>query len=178
MSRYSTEEHSDRGSTAEGSTEDPWIAIEPPTPSELSDPRSRPFTSALNNHPDHTYTHTSARENAVPGSSHSPPTFDEAQFGTILRRQRLRPADNSGLKTSSAFPSRFINLSNSFEFAGWGSLTTLKLSKNDHDAGVALVEAYRKDQILGQFTAGALAGNAILGSVFYALPAVVAVGGI
>ncbi|KAF8902544.1 AAAP amino acid permease [Gymnopilus junonius] len=89
------------------------------------------------------------------------------------------PYDTStSLKIISALPSRFINLSNSFEFAGWGSITRLKLDKEDYDIGTARIEAMRKGQILGQFTASALAGNAVLGSVFYALPAVVAVGGI
>ena len=106
------------------------------------------------------------------------PSFTDSQFAIILRRQRLRPADNSGLKNSNAYPSRFLNLSNSFEFAGWGSVTRLKLRTDDHDAGVARIESMKKSQVLGQFTASALAGNAVLGSVFYALPAVVAVGGI
>lgn len=108
----------------------------------------------------------------------NPPSFRDSQFAIVLRRQRLRPADNSGLKTSNAYPSRFINLSNSFEFAGWGSVTRLKLRTADHAAGVTRIEATKKSQVLGQFTASALAGNAVLGSVFYALPAVVAVGGI
>lgn len=107
-----------------------------------------------------------------------PPSFRDSQFAIILRRQRLRPADNSGLKNLNAYPSRFINLSNSFEFAGWGSVTRLKLRTDDHEAGVARIESTKKSQVLGQFTASALAGNAVLGSVFYALPAVVAVGGI
>lgn len=37
------------------------------------------------------------------------------------------------------------------------------------------IQAARRNRSLGQFTAAALAGNAVLGSVFYALPAVVAV---
>ena len=110
--------------------------------------------------------------------NHRPPSFRDSQFDIILRRQRQRPADNSGLKTSDAYPSRFINLSNSFEFAGWGSVTRLKLRADDHDTGMARIDSMKKSQVLGQFTASALAGNAVLGSVFYALPAVVAVGGI
>ncbi|KAF8998541.1 amino acid permease-domain-containing protein [Cyathus striatus] len=45
-------------------------------------------------------------------------------------------------------------------------------------AGEKQLEELRKERVLGQFTASALAGNAVLGSVFYTLPAVVAVGGI
>ncbi|KAJ3506729.1 hypothetical protein NLJ89_g6709 [Agrocybe chaxingu] len=110
--------------------------------------------------------------------SSNPPSFRDSQFATILRRQRQRPADNSGVKHSPAIPSRFLNLTNSFEFAGWGSITRLKLSNEDHLAGAARIDHMQKSRVLGQFTASALAGNAVLGSVFYALPAVVAVGGI
>lgn len=113
-----------------------------------------------------------------PSNDPSPPSFRDSQFGIVLRRQRLRPADNSGLKNSDAYPSRFIHLSNTFEFAGWGSVTRLKLPGDALRAGTARVEALREGQVLGQFTASALAGNAVLGSVFYALPAVVAVGGV
>jgi hypothetical protein len=116
--------------------------------------------------------------NAIANDAIPPPSFTASQFGIILRHQRLRPADNSGLKSVSTYPSRFINLTNSFEFAGWGSITRLKLSTEDYNEGLSRVQALRKEQVLGQFLASGLAGNAVLGSVFYALPAVVAVGGI
>ncbi|KAF9556823.1 hypothetical protein CPC08DRAFT_641000 [Agrocybe pediades] len=90
----------------------------------------------------------------------------------------MRPADNSGIKHNTTFPSRFINLTNSFEFAGWGSVTRIKLSSQDYAVGETRIQSLRAGKVLGQFTASALAGNAVLGSVFYALPAVVAVGGI
>lgn len=103
----------------------------------------------------------------------------DSQFTqVILRRQRLRPPDNSGIKKYGTFPSRFINLTDSFEFAGWGSITRLKLCDRDRLAGIISIETVGKNHILGEFTASALAGNAVLGSVFYALPAVIAVGGI
>ncbi|KJA23900.1 hypothetical protein HYPSUDRAFT_39416 [Hypholoma sublateritium FD-334 SS-4] len=108
----------------------------------------------------------------------APPSFRDSQFGIILRNQRMRPADNSGLKTLSGYRSRFIHLTNSFEFAGWGSVTRLKLGNDDYAEGLARVQALRKEQVLGQFLASGLAGNAVLGSVFYALPAVVAVSGV
>ncbi|TFK40382.1 AAAP amino acid permease [Crucibulum laeve] len=107
-----------------------------------------------------------------------PPSFRDSQFGIIFRRQRQRPLDNSGLKEYLALPSRFVNLTSSFEFAGWGSITRLKLTREDREAGEAKLNKMRKERVLGQFTASALAGNAVLGSVFYALPAVVAVGGV
>jgi hypothetical protein len=103
------------------------------------------------------------------------PSFESSQFDIILRRQRRRPADG-GVKAATV-ASRFLHLSNEFEFAGWGSLTRLKLEHNSEEVKVgeaALVER-RRGHNLGQFTASSLAGNAVLGSVFYALPAVVGV---
>ncbi|KAF5383499.1 hypothetical protein D9757_006168 [Collybiopsis confluens] len=104
----------------------------------------------------------------APLSSPDPPTFNESQFDIILRRQRVRPSTRPFLK-STAVPSRFINLPNDFEFAGWGTLLNLTLDHEDYAAGKALVEKKDAIRILGQFTASALAGN------FYALPAVVGV---
>jgi hypothetical protein len=103
-----------------------------------------------------------------------PPSFQDSRFVIILRRQRLRPKEGGGLKLD-ALPSRFLNLTNDFEFTGWGSLTHLQLGKEDRTFGEEKLQRIRCQSILGQFTASALAGNAVLGSVFYALPAVVAV---
>lgn len=103
-----------------------------------------------------------------------PPPFAQHQWDTILRRQRSRPKDGKGVKSSS-IPSIFVNLSNIFEFAGWGTLDNLTLSPEDLDHGKAGIQAVRRARLLGQFTASAIAGNAVLGSVFYALPAVVAI---
>ncbi|KAH0581075.1 hypothetical protein H2248_012209 [Termitomyces sp. 'cryptogamus'] len=49
------------------------------------------------------------------------------------------------------------------------------LSGDDHKTGEIRLQEIRRQSVLGQFTASALAGNAVFGSVFYALPAVVAV---
>uniref|UniRef100_A0A0W0FV04 Putative AAAP amino acid permease n=1 Tax=Moniliophthora roreri TaxID=221103 RepID=A0A0W0FV04_MONRR len=103
-----------------------------------------------------------------------PPTFAESQFDIILRRQRVRHLGERALKTT-AVPSRFLNLTNEFEFAGWGTFQKLQLEPEDRDMGEKRVKSLHDAKILGQFTASALAGNAVLGSVFYALPAVVAV---
>ena len=54
----------------------------------------------------------------------------------------------------------------------------LSLSDQDTALGELGVQATRDAQVLGQFTASALVGNAVLGSIFYALPPVVAVGGV
>ncbi|KIM82859.1 hypothetical protein PILCRDRAFT_70435, partial [Piloderma croceum F 1598] len=72
-------------------------------------------------------------------------------------------------------PSRFINLSNDLEFAGWGSSSRLSLSSEDHERGQETLRVLKGQKILGVFLASALAGNDILGGVFYTLPAVVAV---
>ncbi len=90
----------------------------------------------------------------------------------ILRRQRKRRKDSVKVTT---VPSRFLNLSNDFEFAGWGSVVHTKLTAEDELAGKTRVTSLREQKVLGQYTATALAGNAVLGSVFYALPAVAAV---
>ncbi|TCD62055.1 hypothetical protein EIP91_007531 [Steccherinum ochraceum] len=103
-----------------------------------------------------------------------PPSFQSSRFDIVLRRQHLRPKEGGGLK-QTAVPSRFLNLSNTFEFAGWGTLTRLDLATDDIHKGDGDIQEARRERSLGQFTAAALAGNAILGSVFYALPAVVVV---
>jgi len=107
-----------------------------------------------------------------------PPSFRDSQYATILRRQRRRPPDNSGLKNYPTFPSRFIHLTDSFEFAGWGSVTRLQLTDEALKVGKERIETAKDSQILGQFTASAVAGNAILGGVFYTIPAVVVAAGI
>jgi hypothetical protein len=107
-----------------------------------------------------------------------PPSFRNSQFATILRRQRLRPPDNSGLKNYPTFPSRFIHLTNSFEFAGWGSVTRLEISDEAYREGKARIEESKARRLLGQFTASAVVGNAILGGVFYTIPAVAAAAGV
>lgn len=101
--------------------------------------------------------------------SNTPPPFHESQFDIILRRQR-RP----GPKVTS-IPSRFLHLSNDFEFAGWGSCTRLKLTSEDYERGEDTLKTLKEQKILGQFMASGLAGNDILGGIFYSLPAVVAV---
>ncbi|KAF7800165.1 hypothetical protein EIP86_011412 [Pleurotus ostreatoroseus] len=131
-----------------------FIAIEPPIlprtpPSESSN--TQPETSAI-----------------------APPSFEHSQFDIILRHQRQRPRGGGGTKYT-AVPSRFLHLSNVFEFSGWGTLQYLDLTtENASQAREQEEKISTKADSLGQFTASALAGNAVLGSVFYALPAVVA----
>jgi hypothetical protein len=105
--------------------------------------------------------------------SDCPPSFESSQFAVVYRRQR-KPSNLKIMHT----PSRFIHLSNAFEFAGWGEVKRVVLSEEDMAVGDSTMESFTQQRILGQFTASALAGNDVLGSVFYAFPAVVAQGGV
>ena len=104
-----------------------------------------------------------------------PPSFESAQYDIVLRHQRVRGA---GDVKSTAIPSRFLHMSNAFEFSGWGTLSRLDLAPDDIRKGEQDVARASAAGNLGQFVASALAGNAVLGSVFYALPAVVVASGI
>lgn len=142
---------------------------------------------------------------AGPSSSHipRPPSFAQSQFATIVRRQRKRrlftpnaddqpPRDDDDdvepgwqgatlkvgrSRTTAGPPSRAAPL-NDYDFAGWGSMAMLDV----HDAHWAKAQqriaARRNRTRLGQLRAMAVAGNAVTGSVFYALPSVFAVAGV
>jgi hypothetical protein len=107
-----------------------------------------------------------------PGSL-APPSFEFAQFDIVLRRQRARGAP--GAPKPGALPSRFLHLGNDFEFAGWGTISRIRFTQEELEAGRDKIADKHRTRTLGQSTASALAGNAVLGSVFYALPAVVLV---
>jgi len=150
-----------------------WIVIEPPRPNLASEgdhntgkghsfPASRlPVISG---------------DRGTSGNSPAdqPPSFRDSQFDIILRRQRMRPPEGGGLKVTD-LPSRFLNLSDHFEFAGWGSVTHLKIEQEDRSRGEEMLDNIGHEKLMGQFVASALAGNDILGGVFYTLPAVMAV---
>lgn len=61
----------------------------------------------------------------------------------------------------------------SWEFAGWGTMSMLELSRAERDAAAKSV-ASRPRAVLGQWRTASLCGNALTGSVFYSLPAVLA----
>lgn len=103
------------------------------------------------------------------------PSFHQSQYNIVLRRQR---AHQEGKPKFTAVPSIFLNLTNDFEFAGWGSISQLKLTPEDICQGALEQTSFRDKQVLGQFTASALAANDILGGIFYTLPSVVAVAGV
>ncbi|KIM22963.1 hypothetical protein M408DRAFT_269399 [Serendipita vermifera MAFF 305830] len=106
-------------------------------------------------------------------SSVHPPSFAQSEFETIIRRQKTNP---NGLKITNV-PSRFPHLDNDWEFAGWGSMRYLELSKSDMAEAQKVMEQQVYPQ-LDQFRASSIAANAVIGSVFYAFPAVAAASGI
>ena len=108
-------------------------------------------------------------------ASAGPLTSDQVQFDIILRRQRAR---TSGKPKFKAVPSRFLNLSDDFEFAGWGSIFRTTLSRDDLLHGHNAILDLRNQCVLGQFAASALAANDILGGVFYTIPSVFAISGV
>ncbi|KAJ7591514.1 amino acid permease-domain-containing protein [Mycena floridula] len=97
-----------------------------------------------------------------------PPSFAQSEFETIIRRQKTTHA----LKIVN-IPSRFPNLDNDWEFAGWGSMRYLELHRSDLQKAEAIMS--RKPKLIDQFRASSIAGNGVLGSVFYAFPQVAAV---
>ncbi|PWN41241.1 hypothetical protein IE81DRAFT_324733 [Ceraceosorus guamensis] len=66
--------------------------------------------------------------------------------------------------------------SSDWEFAGWGSMSMLVFNQTELDSAKHKV-LRRPVAMLGQWRAFALAGNAVTGSAFYSLPAVLAVSG-
>ncbi|KAJ7838865.1 amino acid permease-domain-containing protein [Mycena olivaceomarginata] len=116
-------------------------------------------------------------EDGPPPDATAADIFVNLPDSIVLRRQKKRPQGGGGLK-HTAVPSRFFNLSGDFEFAGWGSFSRIRLSSDDHVAGDGTQEIPHHMRLLGQFTATALAGNDVLGGVFYTLPAVLGVSGV
>ncbi|KAI6020058.1 amino acid permease-domain-containing protein [Pisolithus microcarpus] len=102
-------------------------------------------------------------------------TSDESQFAIVLRRQRVR---SGGEPKFTAVPSQFLNLTNDFEFAGWGTISKVILTPDDLSHGKDTWCNYHSQQVLGLFEASALAANDILGGVFYTLPSVFATSGV
>lgn len=108
-------------------------------------------------------------------SSLLPTPDSEVQFDVVFRRQRTR---TSGEPKFKVVPSRFLNLSDDFEFAGWGSIFKIALSQDDLSHGHHALCNMRNQRVLGQFGASALAANDILGGVFYTIPSVFAISGV
>ncbi|KAN0066600.1 hypothetical protein ACQY0O_000694 [Thecaphora frezii] len=92
----------------------------------------------------------------------------------------VRLGDRKGLQLkvggASAFPADreepMMAADQAWEFAGWGSISLLELTAQDM-AAAAVGSDGAPRPLLGQWRAAAIAGNAVTGSVFYALPAVI-----
>ncbi|CAO1636732.1 unnamed protein product [Parajaminaea phylloscopi] len=67
---------------------------------------------------------------------------------------------------------------NSYQFAGWGSMLMLEATEAQYEEAAQKVAARGPRILLDQFRAMAIAGNAVVGSIFYALPSVFAVSGV
>nr|CDI51008.1 conserved hypothetical protein [Melanopsichium pennsylvanicum 4] len=122
--------------------------------------------------------------NAPPTNLQQPSTTDDpfasdSGWNSAFRRGELKAtidriidAPTTTLPSDRQDPLMAIH--RAWEFAGWGSISLLELPptpsnvNNDSDQ-------QSKHLQLGQWKASAIAGNAVTGSVFYALPAVVAV---
>ncbi|KAI6126789.1 amino acid permease-domain-containing protein [Pisolithus sp. B1] len=72
----------------------------------------------------------------------------------------------------TAVPSQFLNLTNDFEFAGWGTISKVILTPDDLSHGKDTWCNYHSQQVLGRFEASALAANDILGGVVFAISGV------
>ncbi|KAG8773278.1 hypothetical protein FRC12_002625, partial [Ceratobasidium sp. 428] len=99
-----------------------------------------------------------------------PPSFAQSEFETIIRRQKNNTPH--GLKIVSA-PSRFPHLDNDWEFSGWGTVSYAEITEDQLQA--ARKRLSEPQVQMGQFRASSISGNGVVGSVFYAFPAVAAV---
>ncbi|PHZ08872.1 uncharacterized protein RHIMIDRAFT_241093 [Rhizopus microsporus ATCC 52813] len=95
---------------------------------------------------------------------HPPPSFAESEFYQIKMRQ-LKKRRGYALKGTN-IPSRYPNLSNLWEFAGWGSTYYVEIEPSD-------IEQYEKESktktAIGQWRATSIAGNDLIASVLYSI---------
>ncbi|SOV03108.1 uncharacterized protein UDID_20054 [Ustilago sp. UG-2017a] len=112
-------------------------------------------------------------------NGHEDPFTSDTGWSNALRRGELKATLDRNLDAPmTTLPSErqdpLMVIHRAWEFAGWGSISLLELpnplTSSDNDA-----KSQPKQVQLGQWKASAIAGNAVTGSVFYALPAVVAV---
>lgn len=107
------------------------------------------------------------------------PFASDLGWSNALRRGELkttldRDMDAPATTLASERQDPLMAIHRAWEFAGWGSISLLELA-NPPANGSNTSETQPKRLQLGQWKASAIAGNAVTGSVFYALPAVVAV---
>jgi hypothetical protein len=98
-------------------------------------------------------------------------TAASSQIYTVTRYQRSRLTQR--LKFTSQ-PSIFQSLTNDWEFAGWGGTEHVRLTDQEIAAAQARRAHEAAQRVLGQWKASAVAGNDVVGSPVYSIPAVVA----
>ncbi|CAO3613915.1 unnamed protein product [Cunninghamella blakesleeana] len=112
-----------------------------------------------------------------------PPSFAESEFQHIRHRQ-INRRNPSMLKYTSS-PSRFPNLNNQWEFAGWGSVYYMELNDHKNTGEKSFVsdttiqdnetekgektqsKDHQHQHTLGLFRATSIAGNDVIASVLY-----------
>ncbi|KAG9006649.1 hypothetical protein FRB90_009798 [Tulasnella sp. 427] len=138
----------------------------PPLPAPLS---PRPSRTLFHRRP-----YLTEQDVEDPDPLHAPPpSFAQSEFETIIRRQRNNQPHT--LKIPN-IPTRFPNLDNLWEFAGWGSTSYVELTPQDLE--LASRRLAEKPILLDALRASSIAGNGMYGSVFYAFPAVAVAAGI
>ncbi|CAE6433205.1 unnamed protein product [Rhizoctonia solani] len=73
-------------------------------------------------------------------------------------------------------PSRFPRIANEWEFSGWGKVFYIEIK--DEQLGAAHQRMSEPEVQMGQFRSSSISGNGVVGSIFYAFPAVAAVASI
>ncbi|KAG2199866.1 hypothetical protein INT46_003723 [Mucor plumbeus] len=98
-------------------------------------------------------------------TSPPPPSFAESEFHHIQKTQKTR---QQNLLKWSDVPSRYPNLSNAWEFAGfrWGSTYYMEIEQSDLDL---YQQELAKKTTIGQWRATSIAGNDLIASVLYSI---------
>lgn len=126
---------------------------------------------------------TTSKQNATSDSFKANEAFvAESGWSHALRRGELKATaslypDAPKTTLTSDRQDPLMTIHRGWEFAGWGSISLLELPPSALEPATASTAAAAAPPRLqlGQWKASAIAGNAVTGSVFYALPAVVAV---
>ncbi|QRV74785.1 amino acid permease [Ceratobasidium sp. AG-Ba] len=135
--------------------------------------RPAPWIPPVNakHHSDRSVPHFKLEDTEAPKepANQPPPSFAQSEFETIIRRQRINTPH--GLKVVPA-PSRFPHLDNDWEFSGWGNISYSEIANDELQRAERRLS--KSEDLMGQFRASSISGNGVVGSVFYAFPAVAA----
>ncbi|KAJ9477109.1 AAAP amino acid permease [Pseudozyma hubeiensis] len=121
----------------------------------------------------------SKHQSNAEASGSDDPVASDSGWGRALRHGELKAApglhrDAPTTTLASDRQDPLMAIHRAWEFAGWGSISLLELPPSASKPLTSSAADSTRLQ-LGQWKASAIAGNAVTGSVFYALPAVVAV---